>query len=112
MIGHCEMRLRAARALALEVNEEACGIVAGGGSLSAERQCAIRSAATYATEVAVDMVNDAFRLAGASSIYAGNVRQRCLRDVTVAAQHYLVADTAYTPLGRPRLGLEDVNPMG
>jgi len=72
----------------------------------------VRSAATYATEVAVEVVNEAFRYAGASAIYEHSFMQRCLRDVTVAAQHYMVADTAYEQLGRARLGLDDINPMG
>ncbi len=106
------MRLRAARALNVEANEEVWETVAGGRALTAEQQCAVRSAATYATEVAVEVVNEAFRYAGASAIYEHSFMQRCLRDLTVAAQHYMVADTAYEQLGRARLGLGDINPMG
>ncbi|MBK6660711.1 MAG: hypothetical protein IPG43_22425 [Proteobacteria bacterium] len=112
LIGHTEMRLRAARALNVEANEEVWETVAGGRALTAEQQCAVRSAATYATEVAVEVVNEAFRYAGASAIYEHSFMQRCLRDLTVAAQHYMVADTAYEQLGRARLGLGDINPMG
>ena len=112
LIGQCEMRLRAARALNIEANEEVWDIVASGKALSAEQQCAVRSAATYGTEVAVEVVNDAFRYAGASAIYETSFMQRCLRDVSVAAQHYMVADTAYEQLGRARLGFTDINPMG
>lgn len=112
LVGHTEMRLRAARALNVEANEEVWETVAGGRALTAEQQCAVRSAATYATEVAVEVVNEAFRYAGASAIYEHSFMQRCLRDLTVAAQHYMVADTAYEQLGRARLGLGDINPMG
>lgn len=112
LIGHTEMRLRAARALNVETNEDVWETVAGGHALTAEQQCAVRSAATYATEVAVEVVNEAFRYAGASAIYEHSFMQRCLRDLTVAAQHYMVADTAYEQLGRARLGLGDINPMG
>lgn len=112
LIGHTEMRLRAARALNMEVNEQAYDTVAAGHSLTAEQQCAVRSAATYATEVAVEVVNEAFRYSGASAIYESHFMQTCLRDVTVAAQHYMVADTAYEQLGRARLGMTDINPMG
>lgn len=112
LVGHTEMRLRAARALNVEANEDVWETVAGGRELTAEQQCAVRSAATYATEVAVEVVNEAFRYAGASAIYEHSFMQRCLRDLTVAAQHYMVADTAYEQLGRARLGLGDINPMG
>jgi len=112
LIGHAEMRLRAARALVVEANEHVWEVACAGQSLSAETQCAVRSAATYATEVAVEVVGEAFRHAGASAIYDSHFMQRCLRDVNVAAQHYMVADTAYELLGRARLGDTDINPMG
>jgi alkylation response protein AidB-like acyl-CoA dehydrogenase len=112
LIGHSEMRLRAARALNVEINEHAWEVVCAGESLSLEEQCAVRSAATYATEVAAEVVGEAFRYGGASAIYEGHFMQRCLRDVSVAAQHYMVADTAYEQLGRARLGFADINPMG
>ncbi len=112
LIGHAEMRLRAARALAVEANEYAWDVVCTGQSLSAEEQCVVRSAATYATEVSAEVVTDAFRNAGAGAIYTSHFMQRCLRDINVAAQHYMVADTAYEQLGRARLGYTDINPMG
>ena len=112
LIGHAEMRLRAARALAVEVNEQVWELACAGQPISAEIQSAVRSAATYATEVSVEVVTDAFRNAGAGAIYASHFMQRCLRDINVAAQHYMVADTAYEQLGRARLGYTDINPMG
>lgn len=112
LIGHAEMRLRAARALAVEVNEQVWEVASAGQPISAQMQSAVRSAATYATEVSVEVVNDAFRNAGAGAIYDNHFMQRCLRDINVAAQHYMVADTAYEQLGRARLGYTDINPMG
>lgn len=112
LIGHAEMRLRAARALAVEVNEQVWEKASAGQPISAQMQSAVRSAATYATEVSVEVVGDAFRNAGAGAIYANHFMQRCLRDINVAAQHYMVADTAYEQLGRARLGYTDINPMG
>lgn len=112
LIGRNEMRLRAARALNVEANEQVWELVSAGRSLSLEDQCAVRSAASYATEVASDVVGEAFRHGGASAIYESHFMQRCLRDLNVAAQHYMVADSAYEQLGRARLGLADINPMG
>jgi len=111
LIGHEEMRLRAARALAVEENEQLWEQVVAGQSPSAETLCAVRSAAVYATEVSVEVAHNAFRYAGASAVYEGHYMQRLLRDLNVAAQHYMVADTAYEQLGRARLQLPDVNPM-
>lgn len=111
LIGHAEMRLRAARALVVETNEQAWAVVSAGQVLSAEQQCTLRSAASYATDVSVELVATAFRNAGAGAIYASHAMQRCLRDINVAAQHYMVADTAYEQLGRARLGYTDINPM-
>ena len=101
----------ARRALNIEVNEQLWDTVSSGQTLSVQEQCAVRSAATYATEVGTEVVNQAFRYAGASAVYASHYMQRCLCDLTVAAQHYMVADTAYEQLGRARLGFDDVNPM-
>ncbi|CAN0315456.1 unnamed protein product, partial [Phaeothamnion confervicola] len=111
LIGRSEMRLRAARALNIEVNEQVWETVSSGQVLSAQAHCTARSAATYATEVASEVANQAFRYAGASAVYASHYMQRCLCDLSVAAQHYMVADTAYEQLGRARLGFDDTNPM-
>ena len=111
LIGHCEMRLRAARALAIAENEQIWAVVSAGQTPSAEMLCAVRSAAVYATEVSVEVAQSVFRHAGASAVYEGHLMQRLLRDLNVAAQHYMVADTAYEQLGRARLGLPDVQAM-
>ena len=111
LIGHCEMRLRAARALAVTENEQIWAVASAGQTPTPERLCAVRSAAVYATEVAVAVAQEVFRHAGASAIYDGHDMQRLLRDLNVAAQHYMVADTAYEQLGRARLGLPDVQAM-
>ncbi len=110
LVGHCEMRLRAARALAVEENEHVWALAAGDHEISPEVLCAVRSAATYATEVAVDVANEVFRHAGAAALHNTHFLQRYLRDLQAAAQHYMVADVAYEQLGRARLGFADVNP--
>ena len=111
LLGRAEMRLRAARGLAFAVNEEAWATVCAGQVLSLEQQTATRSAAVYATEVAAEIVTESFRYAGGSAIYQGHFMQRCLRDINVAAQHFMVSDTAYELLGRVRLGFTDLDPM-
>lgn len=105
------MRLRAARALAIELNEEAWQTVVTGRVLDGRLQSALRSIASYCTEVAADVTTQAFRYTGGSAIYASNVMQRCLRDIQVAAQHLIISETTYENLGQFMLGFEDADPM-
>ncbi len=51
--------------------------------------------AVHATEVSLEVVRTMFRYAGARSLYAGNIVDRCLRDVTAASQHGMVNEVAY-----------------
>ena len=64
------------------------------GQLPPRLQAELRSVATFATDVAVDVTTQAFRHSGGTALYATNVLQRCLRDINVAAQHLMVSDTA------------------
>ena len=110
-LGQMELRLRAAKLLALDVNDAAWDTVQAGETVSVRQQCELRAAATYCTEVALDIVKDVFRQAGGSAIYLQNVLQQCLRDINVAAQHRMVSEATYENLGQILLGVADVNPM-
>jgi alkylation response protein AidB-like acyl-CoA dehydrogenase len=99
------VRLRAARALAVELNEAAWTTVGVGESLTARQHAELRSAAVLATEVALDVTTRAFRFAGGSALYDASVLQRCLRDLNAGAQHFMVSDSAYEGLGQLVLGL-------
>jgi len=111
MLGRAELALGAARALAIARNEEAWQAVAAGRALTPRQQAELRALATWCTEVAADVVTQAFRYAGGSAIYTASVMQRCLRDIQVAAQHLIVSDTAYENLGQFMLGVPDADPM-
>ncbi len=104
-VGAAEVRLRAARAVAVELNEAAWTTVGLGESLTARQHAELRSAAVHATEVALDVVTRAFRYAGGSALYDASVLQRCLRDLNAGAQHFMVSDSAYEGLGQLLLGL-------
>lgn len=110
MIGASDLKLRAARALVIEVNEAAWATLQAGGKPSARHQAEMRGVALYATDVAVEVVTNAFRYAGGSAVYRGQLLQRYLRDVNVAAQHLMVSDIAYETHGLFTLGL-DADPM-
>ena len=87
----------------------------GGGArgrpVDAAMQVGMRSMAVHATEVSLKVVRTMFRYAGARSLYAGNIVDRCLRDVTAASQHGMVSEVAYEARGQVLLGMQDVPPM-
>jgi len=111
-IGHSDMRLRAARALTMTLNEQAMDVVASGAKPTTRLALELRSSAVYCTEVGTEIINQAFRYSGAAAIFEGQLMQRCLRDISVAAQHLMVSEIAYELLGKTHLGFEDVRPMG
>jgi hypothetical protein len=74
-------------------------------------QVELRAWALYVIDVAAAVCERMFRHAGARSLFSGNVIERHLRDVLAAAQHGLVAETAYELHGQVLLGFEDVAPI-
>ncbi len=111
-MGESDLRLRAAHALVIEILEEAWATVCQGRTLDPRLQAEMRSSATYATQVAVDVVSLAFRYGGGTALYLSSVLQRCLRDINAAAQHLMVSDSTYEIHGQFALGLPDADPMG
>ena len=111
-LGTSELKIRAARELALDVNGEIWRVTLAGQPLSIRQQCELRAVATYCTEVALQIVTEVFRYSGGGAIYEQNILQQCLRDINVAAQHLMVSEISYENLGRTLLGVPDVNPMG
>ncbi len=111
MLGAGDLKLRAARSLAIELNDAAYQAVVEGGRPSTRMQGELRAIASYCTEVALEVVTDAFRNSGGGAIYQQNILQQCLRDMNVAAQHLMVSEIAYENLGQMMLGVPDVNPM-
>jgi alkylation response protein AidB-like acyl-CoA dehydrogenase len=111
-LGESDSRLRAAKALCVEVLEEAWALVTRDIMPPPELQVRMRSACTYATEEASDVVSQAFRFGGGSAMYTSHPLQKCLRDVHGAAQHNMVSDRAYENHGQFMLGFPDADPMG
>lgn len=66
---------------------------------------AMRAVCAHATEGCQAIVARSLRQAGAGAIMPGNPLERIQRDMTVAAQHYMMADSAYEALGQKRLEL-------
>jgi alkylation response protein AidB-like acyl-CoA dehydrogenase len=111
-IGHSDLQLRAARGLAIELNQQAMDVIERGDEIDTRLALELRSIACYCTEVATEIVTQAFRYSGAGAIFEKNQMQRCLRDINVAAQHLMVSEVAYELLGKTHLGFDDVAPMG
>ena len=111
MLSESDLRLRAARALNVEILEEAWRVVCDGHPPSPPLQAQMRSVCTYSTDVAADVVSQAFRFAGSAALFESSVLQRCLRDINAGAQHQMVSDTAYENHGQFMLGLPDAKTM-
>ena len=111
-MGECDLRLRAARALVVEILEEAWEEVGAKGVVEPRLQAEMRSSALFATDVSTEVVSVAFRYGGASALFLSNILQRCLRDVNAAAQHLVVSETSYEVHGQFALGFSDADPLG
>jgi alkylation response protein AidB-like acyl-CoA dehydrogenase len=111
-VGECDLKLRAARALVMELNERAWETVVAGSTPALQLQTALRSSGAYATDIAVHIITQAYHYAGGSAVYASHILQRCLRDIHTATQHLMVSDSAYEQHGKLVLGLPDVHPLG
>jgi alkylation response protein AidB-like acyl-CoA dehydrogenase len=106
-LGFCEQALNAARANLLDAYRRAWDFVVESGSTTPpEVEIELRTAAVYATDVAVEVTQRMFRHAGAHALYSGNVIERCMRDVQAASQHYLMSQASYELRGKTLLGFE------
>ena len=110
-LGEADLKLRAARALNVEVLEAAWKVATDGQTPGPELQTQLRGVAAYATEVAVEVISTCFRYSGGEALYDSSVLQRCLRDINAAAQHQMVSDTAFENHGQFLLGLPDAQVM-
>ena len=111
-LGYCEQALNAARANIVDAYRRAWhSILETGNALSPEAEIELRSAAVFATDVAVEVTRRMFRHAGAHALYSGNVIERCMRDVQAASQHFVMSQSSYELRGRALLGFEELRPM-
>ncbi len=110
-LGRCDLQLRAARSLNVEVLSEAWRIACEGATPPPDLQAQMRGVAAYTTEVAAEVASQAFRYGGGEALFADNVLQQCLRDIHAAAQHQMVSDTSYENHGQFLLQLPDARVM-
>lgn len=111
-IAKADAGLRAARVLVNDVVGSAWDEVENAGRVGDESRVALRLAANHAADASVAAVDACFRTAGGTAVYKRSPLQRVLRDVHVAAQHAMVSERIYEPIGRFRFGLEtDLRPL-
>ena len=111
-VGEGDLRLRAARALVVEVLEKAWTTVCEGRQPEPRLQAEMRSAAALVTDVALEIATSAFRYGAGTAVFLSHILQRCLRDLYVAATHLMVSDSSYENYGQFLLGLPGADPMG
>jgi indole-3-acetate monooxygenase len=106
-LGYCEQALNAARANLLDAYRRAWELVLETGEAAPpEVEIELRSAAVYATDVAVDVTRRMFRHAGGHALYSGSVIERCMRDMQAASQHVAVSQSSYELRGQALLGFQ------
>ena len=102
--GRAEVQLRSARAFMYQALGEAWQTVLRTGAWVAADRALLRMACAHAAEMAVEVVETAWKLAGTSGIYRGSVLDRCLRDAQVGAQNVGVSPTHFGAAGQLLLG--------
>jgi alkylation response protein AidB-like acyl-CoA dehydrogenase len=108
-LGQLDIRLASVRALAekeVSLMWDAASAGEGVPPLQATRQ---RAMVARAHTECVEIVNEAFGLAGSNAMYNTSTLQRRLRDVRTAAQHAAASAEIYTIVGALLVG-EDVPP--
>src|SRR6185312_5588635 len=76
-LGRADVALAAAHDGLVAASEEAWRATLAGRPVDAAMQTRMRAMAVHATETALDVVRTMFRYAGARSLYAGDVIDRC-----------------------------------
>ena len=104
-LARAEASLRAARGLLYETVGHAWEVAVAEGETPVSDRASLRLAATHATTVSAEVVDAAWRLAGASAAYETSPLQRRFRDIHVATQHMLIAPATWELTGRLLLGL-------
>jgi len=105
-VGRAEGLVRSGRAFLAETVRETWAAVTGGAALSWEQRGMMWLASTQAATQAVQAVELLYSAAGASAVYTNAGFERCLRDVTAAAQHIVVTPTNFELAGQLALGMD------
>jgi alkylation response protein AidB-like acyl-CoA dehydrogenase len=104
-LGQLEARLRAARAYHHSTLARVWGEVEHLPGLTLDHRIDIRLASTHAINQGVEVVTEAYRVAGQTAIFDAHPFERRLRDALSASQQVQARATHYLTVGRHLLGL-------
>ncbi len=79
--------------------------------MGAPVEAGTRAAGAFAVRTASDVLADTVRFAGGTALRQGSVFEQAVRDLTVAANHLLVNESAYENHAQFLLGLAGADPM-
>jgi alkylation response protein AidB-like acyl-CoA dehydrogenase len=105
-VGRAEAMHRAARAFLVDAMTELMAATDIGGERLVKTRSMFRTAATYAAETSVSIVDMLATGAGSASIFETCALERAGRDVRAAARHVALGPGNYLTAGRVGLGLE------
>jgi alkylation response protein AidB-like acyl-CoA dehydrogenase len=108
--GELVLRLEAVRALTYTVVDQVWQDVLDGREISPDLALRARGSVALTHTECVNLVNEAFTLAGSAALYRSSSLQRRWRDVRTAAQHAAASSEIYQLLGAVRAG-EPVAPF-
>ena len=110
-LGEADQRLKAARALMIASGIQLMDAVdQRPGELRAV-EAEVRAAGALAARVASEVLADTVRYAGGAAGREGSVYERAVRDLTVAASHLIVNESAYENHAQFLLGIPGADPM-
>jgi len=101
-----DTKLRAARALLFQTIDDVWEAVKSREATLQDR-LELRTANTHAMNTSVEVIDSMYSSVGGSSVFESSCLQRHFRDVHVASQHMMVADSVMELAGRVMLGLDD-----
>ena len=105
-LGELDIKVRAARALALETLHDVDVVLASGGRVQLPLLDRMQASATHAAKTSVDVVTRVFRFSGASAILEDSVLGKLLRDLNTICAHGVLSEAGYEMHAEFLLGLQ------
>jgi alkylation response protein AidB-like acyl-CoA dehydrogenase len=110
-IGRNEAKLRAARAYLYGSVNDVWRDLTRPAALTTEHRIALRLASSWAIHQAVEVVDSAYHMTGATAIFHSNPFERRFRDIHAIAQQIQARDIHYETVGQVLLGLDPDAPV-
>lgn len=94
-LGEADIKLKAARQLALAAGADLQRNIEATGITNPSAEAEARAIGTYCSRIAVDVVTDVLSYAGGTGVQAGHRFERTLRDLTTGATHNILSNISY-----------------